>query len=206
MPTMTPAAATLPRVCFARHPSTGGTILVIRGEAGYHPVTTSCTPEQLNAARPEPPSRAQVAAMLAGSLFGWDQPIADPARHRPLDAGVATAPPAPAASAIAEWGGPDTPFRMQGCDAICRPASDSPDPLWSYAAGHLGLYGWMRVADRHAKRTFLRGLLQLPLRDWRDTYEGRVPPDEAAEVACDEYAAQHGTGPVAASDPAPPDA
>ena len=93
---------------------------------------------------------------------------------------------------------------MQGCDAICRPASDSPDPLWSYAAGHLGLYGWMRVADHHTERTFLCGVLQLPPRDWRDAYEGRVLPDEATEVAYDEYAAQHGTGPVAASDPAPP--
>lgn len=36
-------------------------------------------------------------------------------------------------------------------------------------------------------------LLDLPARDWRAEYDGRVPPEEAADVAVDEYAAVHGT-------------
>ena len=204
MPTITPALAKLPPLCFARHPSTGGTILIIRGEDGYHPVKTACTPEQLNAARSKPPTGAQVAAMLAGSLFGWDQPIADPARHAPPGTGAATATPAPGSPSVADWGGPETPFRLQGCAEIGRATETGTDPLWTYAAGHLGFYGWLRVASRHAMRTFRCGVLDLPPRDWRDAYDGCVPPKEAADIAIDEYASQHGTGPITAPDLEPP--
>ena len=141
MPAITPNPAKLPPRCYARLPSTGQTIAINRDEMGYYPVLASHTPEQLNAALPEPPTPEQVEAMLAGSMFGWERPIADPARHALLDPGVATAAPAPAIPGIADWGGPATPFRMQGCDAVYRERRDGPDPLWNQAGGHLGFYG-----------------------------------------------------------------
>ena len=39
-----------------------------------------------------------------------------------------------------------------------------------------------------------RGLMDLPDRNWRDQYDGRVEPDEAADVAIDEAAAKFGIG------------
>lgn len=204
MPTLTTAAAALPPLCFARHPSTGGTILIIHGEAGFHPVDTAYTPEQLNAARREPPSREQVAAMLAGSLFGWDKPIADPVCHAPPNPGDSTAAPVTAIPDVADWGGPGTPFRLQGCAAIRPAASGSADPLWTHAGQNLGFYGWLRVASRHAMQMFHCGLLELPPRDWLGAYVGRVPPEEAADIAVEEHIARHGTGRVAAPDPLPP--
>jgi len=204
MPAITPNPAKLPPRCFARLPSTGQTIAINRGETGYYPVLTSHTPEQLNAALPEPPTTEQIEAMLAGSMFGWEQPIADPACHVPLDAGIATAAPTPVIPDVAEWGGPATPFWMQDCDAVYRERRDSPDPLWSHAGGHLGFYGWLRVANCYATRTFLSGLLQLPPRDWRGLYNGRVPPTEAADIAFDDYESVHGIGSVPRSGPVPP--
>ena len=35
-------------------------------------------------------------------------------------------------------------------------------------------------------------LLALPTRNWRDEYDGRVPPEEAADVALDELASMYG--------------
>jgi len=71
----------LPPRCFTRHPSTGETIAIVRGEASYHPVVTFLTPEQLNAALLVPPTADHVQAMLAGSLFGWHVPAANPAHY-----------------------------------------------------------------------------------------------------------------------------
>lgn len=42
-------------------------------------------------------------------------------------------------------------------------------------------------------------MFDLPDRNWRDEYDGRVPPAEAVDVAIDEYASKHGTGLVLAS-------
>jgi len=197
MPAITPNPAKLPPRCFARLPSTGQTIAINRGETGYYPVLTSHTPEQLNAALPQPPTTEQIEAMLAGSMFGWEQPIADPACR-------ATAVPAPVIPDVADWGGPATPFRMQNCDAVYRERRDSPDPLWSHAGGHLGLYGWLRVSNCYATQTFLSGLLQLPPRDWLGLYNARVPPTEAADIAFDEYESVHDIGSAPRSGPTPP--
>ena len=82
--------------------------------------------------------------------------------------------------------------------------SPDQDPLWAYAGQHLGLYGWLWIADQRARQAFGCGLLDLPPRDWQEMYLACVPPTEAADVAIDEYAAQHGTGPVVASVPASP--
>jgi hypothetical protein len=71
--------AKLPPLCYVRHPTTGETVLIVRGENGYRPAGTKCSPECLNAKLPQPPTAAQVLAMKHGSLIGWDTPGADPA-------------------------------------------------------------------------------------------------------------------------------
>lgn len=78
MPHHRSALAKLPARCFAQLPSTGETIVIVRGESGYRPIDSVCPPEMLNAALPEPPTPEQVQAMLIGSMFGWDVPGADP--------------------------------------------------------------------------------------------------------------------------------
>ena len=78
------AAETLPAICYTRHPTTGRTIAILRGEDGYRPANTLCSPECLNAKLSPSPTEPQVNAMKHGSMFGWDTPGANPAfwRHR----------------------------------------------------------------------------------------------------------------------------
>ena len=69
----------LPEMCATRLAGTGEPIVIKRGESGYWPMPGNTTIECLNAlfdARP-----AQIAAMEAGSMFGWTVPGADPARY-----------------------------------------------------------------------------------------------------------------------------
>jgi len=54
-------------------------IAVRRGVMGYWPVFTTLTAVELNEGDCTP---AQAAAMHAGSMFGWDAPLADPDRYR----------------------------------------------------------------------------------------------------------------------------
>lgn len=49
---------------------------VRRGEAGYYPIFTPLSADELNAERNV--TSAQREAMYNGSLFGWDTPSADP--------------------------------------------------------------------------------------------------------------------------------
>ena len=60
MPDNPASQSKLPPRCFAQLPSTGETIAIIRGEAGYHPVVTVQMVEQLNASLPQPPTPEQV--------------------------------------------------------------------------------------------------------------------------------------------------
>ena len=207
MPTDNPFTAPgLPPLCYARHPETGATVLIVRGEDGCHPVQTFLTPAQLNAALAEPPTLAQVQAMVVGSMFGWQVPGADPARHAAARADVqpAATEPLPLFPIVASWGGPDTPFRLMWRSPVRPGPSPDQDALWACAGQQLGYYGWLWIADQRARQAFGCGLLDLPPRDWQEMYLKRVPPTEAADVAIDEYAAQHGTGPVVASVPAYP--
>ena len=201
-------APKLPPLCYARHPETSATVLIVRGEDGYHPVQTFLTPAQLNAALAEPPTPAQVQAMVVGSMFGWQVPGADPARHAAARADVqpAATEPLPLFPIVASWGGPDTPFRLMWRSPVRPGPSPDQDALWACAGQQLGYYGWLWIADQRARQAFGCGLLDLPPRDWQEMYFGRVSPTEAADVAIDEYAAQHGTGPAVASDPVSPTA
>ena len=76
----------LPEKCFAALEATGEIIIVHRGVMGYTP--TGRYPEGMggqegaNALNAQlGVTRAQAAAMLAGSMFGWACPGADPANY-----------------------------------------------------------------------------------------------------------------------------
>jgi hypothetical protein len=90
-------AANLPERSYAYHPTTGATIMVKRGEKGFYAVTTDVKPEILNKVRGV--TLQQAAAMLAGSMFGWDVPLADPDQFTEADAVIMLAPPMPARAA-----------------------------------------------------------------------------------------------------------
>ncbi len=79
---MADAASELPPLCFIRHPDTGETVEIRRGENGWLPANTRCSPECLNARLAHPPTSEQVLAMKHGSLMGWDTPGARPAMWR----------------------------------------------------------------------------------------------------------------------------
>jgi hypothetical protein len=71
----------LPVMCATRLPGTGEAIVLKRGETGYWPLPEGWTVERFNA--PFEPTLAQIAAMEAGSIFGWNVPAADPANYDP---------------------------------------------------------------------------------------------------------------------------
>ena len=180
----------LPVRCYARHPTTGETVMLIRGQLGHWPDAGTATPEQLNARLPDPPTPDQVKAMLAGSMFGWVVVGPDPTRV-PATRQVVTANP----STVIDWGGPDAPFHLAGASPIRPEAQHLASRLWAYADGHYGFWGWLIVASRQARKASHRALLDvldLPPRRWRDEYDDRVPPEEAADVAVDEHASVHG--------------
>ena len=85
--TVIPLRSSLPEKCFVYVDSTDEIGIVNRGEEGYHPanlapemnVTKQKSVEYLNDAMGI--SKAQVAAMSAGSLFGWPTKAADPANY-----------------------------------------------------------------------------------------------------------------------------
>lgn len=182
--------AGLPVRCYARHPGTGGTVLIIRGQLGFWPEAGTATPETLNAELPDPPTPEQVRAMLAGSMFGWTVRGPDPARVPATRYAVTPNP-----DTVIDWGGPATPFHPAGIGPIQPEAVHRVGRLWAYANGHCGFWGWLMIASRQARtlsRRALLDVLDLPAREWRDDYDGRVPPEEAADVALDEHDSVHG--------------
>lgn len=83
-----PLRSSLPVQCFSVFPSSGELILLTRGEKGY----TTCPEfsaddagENLRFAEDNNEkngiTKAQEAAMLAGSMFGWQTPAADPKNY-----------------------------------------------------------------------------------------------------------------------------
>lgn len=81
-------ATTLPNFCFSCLPSSQALIRIVKGESGYHE-------DDPDAVKPGKEARekadtlnftlgvtkAQEMAMVAGSMFGWDSPLADPANY-----------------------------------------------------------------------------------------------------------------------------
>ena len=81
-----PLRSSLPDKCFSYLESTGEMIVITKGEKGYTPTgiyPQSDSPKNgasaLNAANCV--TKAQEAAMVAGSIFGWETPAADPKNY-----------------------------------------------------------------------------------------------------------------------------
>jgi len=82
-----PLRQSLPEKCVSTLESTGEIISITRGENGYTPTgqypQDGVSPKEAAAALNEAAgiTRAQEAAMVAGSMFGWDTPAADPKNY-----------------------------------------------------------------------------------------------------------------------------
>ena len=85
--TITPLRSSLPESCHSVLPSSGELIVIRRGEKGYFSSEFSSADEAENRIFADDRntkngvSKAQEAAMLAGSMFGWDAPAADPKNY-----------------------------------------------------------------------------------------------------------------------------
>ena len=82
--TFIPLRSDLPEVCYSILPSTGDVIIIKHGESGYYRCEYSTEDKAFNREFANDRnanlgvSKAQVEAMLAGSMYGWDVPAADP--------------------------------------------------------------------------------------------------------------------------------
>ena len=82
--TFIPLRSDLPEVCFSILPSTGDVIIIKHGESGYYRCEYSTEDKAFNREFANDRnanlgvSKAQVEAMLAGSMYGWDVPATDP--------------------------------------------------------------------------------------------------------------------------------
>lgn len=82
--TFIPLRSDLPEVCYSILPSTGDVIIIKHGESGYYRSEYSTEDKAFNREFANDRnanlgvSKAQVEAMLSGSMYGWDVPAADP--------------------------------------------------------------------------------------------------------------------------------
>ena len=88
-----PLRSSLPEKCFSVLESTGEMIVITKGEKGYTPTgifPQDASPKEgvaaLNASNGV--TKAQEAAMVAGSMFGWETPAADPKNYDELGAPI----------------------------------------------------------------------------------------------------------------------
>lgn len=84
--TITPLRSSLPEKCFSVLPSTDELIIIERGEQGYTPSGMRIEGKTAREAADISndtigASKAQEAAMLAGSMFGFEVPAADPKNY-----------------------------------------------------------------------------------------------------------------------------
>lgn len=74
----------LPERCYGTLPSSGEIIIIARGEAGYYKTDFSSDDKEFNKKLVDEyneklgVTKAQAAAISAGSMFGWDCPAANP--------------------------------------------------------------------------------------------------------------------------------
>ncbi len=85
--TVIPLRSSLPEQCYGVLPNTGEFIIVKKGESGYYRTDISMGSKEENRALADEyngklgVSKAQAAAMLVGSMFGWQVPGADPKNY-----------------------------------------------------------------------------------------------------------------------------
>ena len=69
----------LPELCYSKEPISGKTIILQRGQEGYNNLENGyeqLNPEEMNEKLGI--TKAQVSALLTGSMFGWHVPGANP--------------------------------------------------------------------------------------------------------------------------------
>ena len=94
--TVIPMRSSLPEWCYSTLPDTGELVILKQGEQGYHRTKVILhTAEDYRRYADKMNSdlgvsKAQEAAMLTGSMFGWDAPAADPDKYN--DRGVPLRP------------------------------------------------------------------------------------------------------------------
>ena len=93
-------------------------------------------------------------------------------------------------TSVAAWGDRTTPFRLDGQAPVERRPPDN--RLWDYAGQELGFYGFLRTAHTRILRRIGLGLLDLSDRRWRAAYDVRHHPQEAADKAIADEAADMG--------------
>ena len=69
----------LPGIAFATLAVSGETVAICRGEPSHYRVQSTKTADELNSMYGVTP--AQARAMLAGSMLGWNTPLADPEHY-----------------------------------------------------------------------------------------------------------------------------
>lgn len=85
--TVIPLRSSLPEQCYGVLPSTGELVIVKKGESGYYRTDIDMGSKEENHGLAEEyngklgVSKAQSTAMLAGSMFGWQVPAADPKHY-----------------------------------------------------------------------------------------------------------------------------
>lgn len=84
--TVIPIRSSLPEQCYSTLPDTDEVIIIKRGESGYHKTDVQGGQGAMRRFADEMNgklgvSKAQEAAMLAGSMFGWQVPGADPRNY-----------------------------------------------------------------------------------------------------------------------------
>ncbi len=85
--TVIPLRSSLPEQCYGVLPDTGELIIIKKGKSGYYRTDVATTGKEETRALADEyngkagVSKAQAAAMLAGSMFGWQVPAADPRNY-----------------------------------------------------------------------------------------------------------------------------
>jgi hypothetical protein len=86
---------------------------------------------------------------------------------------------------IAQRGGPATPFRLDGHAPVEPPIIET--PMWRFAGGHLGFYGFLCVANARVVNLGKVDVLELQDRQWRAAYDAGAHPIDEAEKALLEH-------------------
>lgn len=91
---------------------------------------------------------------------------------------------------VAAWGDRTTPFQLDGQAPVERRPPDN--RLWDCAGQELGFYGHLRTAHTRILRRIGLGLLNLSDRRWRESYDAGQRPQEVADKAIADEAADMG--------------
>jgi hypothetical protein len=91
---------------------------------------------------------------------------------------------------VEDWGDEKTPFKFVAMQPVEHQPGKSwiADHLWEKTGRHVGFYGWLRAVNDRIEDKILLGVLDLQQRSWRDEYNARLPPSDAADLAIEKTA------------------